>query len=260
MKTLSSIHEKINNSKDLDFGDIFNRCIELFKKSWLQGFLLQLFAILLMAPVIIIFYIPLLMTMIANAEQGVNDSVTYNGILAGFSLISILFFFLALVVLSAVVICLQAAFYKMLKKLDHGQRVTTSDFFILLKGTYLSKGLVIALSSVGITVLAALLCYLPLIYVMVPIYFFVPFFGFNSDLRIGEIINASFKLGNKKWLITFGLVIVSSFLSSILGYLACGIGILFTSAFIYHPIYFIYKDVIGFDSHEAVDDIGLIED
>ena len=118
----------------------------------------------------------------------------------------------------------------------------------------------IALSSVGITVLAALLCYLPLIYVMVPIYFFVPFFGFNSDLRIGEIINASFKLGNKKWLITFGLVIVSSFLSSILGYLACGIGILFTSAFIYHPIYFIYKDVIGFDAHEALDDIGLIED
>lgn len=260
MNTLSSIQEKINNAKDLDFGDIFNRCIELFKKSWLQGFLLQLFGMLLMAPVIIIFYVPLVMAMMANAEQGAYGPDMYDGILAGFSIISILLLIVAIIVLSAVIMCLQGAFYNILKKLDHGQTVSTSDFFIFLKGTYLAKGLVIALASFGISLIAAMLCYLPLIYVIVPIYFFAPFFGFNSHLSVSEIINASFKLGNKKWLITFGLVIVSSFLATIVGYLACGIGLLFTSAFIYHPLYFIYKDVIGFDSEDAIDEIGLIED
>ncbi len=259
MNLLQSIENKINAAKDLDFGTIFNNSIELFKKSWLQGFLLQLFVMLIMLPIIIIVYIPIVMAAFAQAESGVYDN-TYSGLFAGFSILSSLLFFVAIILLSAVTMCMQAAFYKILKKLDDGDTPTTKDFFIYLKSAYLSKGLVLSLASVVIAFIAAMLCYLPLFYAMVPLSFFAAFFGFNTELSAGDIIKASFKLGTKKWLIGFGLLIVSSLLATIVGYLACGIGLLFTSAFIYHPVYFMYKEVIGFDDTDEIDEIGLLEE
>jgi hypothetical protein len=79
-------------------------------------------------------------------------------------------------------------------------------------------------------------------------------FAFNPELSVGDIVSASFKLGHKKWLLSFGLLIVSGILAEIVGLLMCGIGVLFTAAFVYHPTYFIYKNVIGFenDSEETV--------
>ena len=38
MNTTSSLQEKIRNAKALDFGTIFSASIELFKKTWIQGF------------------------------------------------------------------------------------------------------------------------------------------------------------------------------------------------------------------------------
>lgn len=260
MNLLQSIENKINAAKDLDFGTIFNNSIELFKKSWLQGFLLQLFVMLIMMPIIIIVYIPMVMAAIAQAENGGYGASPYDGLFAGFSILSILLFFVAIILLSAVTMCMQAAFYRILKKVDDGETPVTKDFFVYLKSAYLSKGLVLSLASVGIAFVAAMLCYIPLFYAMVPLSFFGAFFGFNEELSAGEIIKASFKLGTKKWLIGFGLLIVSSLLATLLGYLACGIGLLFTSAFIYHPVYFMYKEVIGFDDTDEIDEIGLIEE
>ena len=79
-----------------------------------------------------------------------------------------------------------------------------------------------------------------------------------NEMGIDEIkiVKASFKLGNKKWLLTFGLLFVSGLLAEIVGLLMCGIGILFTVAFVYHPTYLIYKDVIGFDEEHVIDEIG----
>ena len=70
------------------------------------------------------------------------------------------------------------------------------------------------------------------------------------------MVSLSFKLGTKKWLIAFGLIIISSLLSQIAGFLLCGIGTLFTAAFVYHPVYLIYKEVVGFDDAELIDEIG----
>jgi hypothetical protein len=36
----------------------------------------------------------------------------------------------------------------------------------------------------------------------------------------------------------------------------CGIGTLITMPFIYHPLYFIYKEVIGFDDADEINEIG----
>ena len=50
-------------------------------------------------------------------------------------------------------------------------------------------------------------------------------------------------------------IALASLLSQIVGVLLCGIGALFTAAFVYHPTYLIYKEVIGFENDNEVETI-----
>lgn len=260
MNTINSLLEKIAAAKELDFGTIFSESIELFKKTWLQGFLLQLFTLLVMLPLIIVLYVPLIGVMIAQQESGYSDNEAFSNFFAGMSILYVLFVIVGIFVLGAISVALNAAFYRIMKKLDYDEQVTTSDFFYFVKGKYLSKTFMIMLVSILIAIPAALLCYIPLIYAIVPLSFFALIFAFNPELSVGEIVKASFKLGNKKWLISFGLIFVSSLLAQIVGFLLCGIGVLFTAPFVYHPIYLIYKKVIGFDETSAIEEIGTIQE
>ncbi|MGB5419264.1 hypothetical protein [Algibacter sp.] len=256
MNTIETILGKIDSAKDLDFGIIFSESIELFKKTWLQGFLMFLFMLLIMLPLIIVFYIPLIGMVIAQQNSGYGDTAAVEGFFAGMSVMYILFVIVAALVLGSVSVAIIAGFYRIMRKLDNNEQVVTPDYFHYVKKDYLGKTFMIMLATIAIAIPSALLCYIPLIYTMVPMSFFAVFFAFNPELTLGEIVKASFKLGNKKWLITFGLIVVSAILANIVGYLMCGIGLLFTSAFTYHPIYLIYKKVIGFDESSAIDEIG----
>lgn len=255
MNTIERILEKIQNAKALDFGNIFNDSIELFKKTWMQGFLLQLFSMIIMLPLILIIYVPLIGVMIAQAESGDINPDAYDAVFAGFSVLFIILIIVGALVLSTVTIALQAGFFRIMKRLDHDEEVLTSDFFHFIKGKYLGKLFVLMLASVVISSIATLLCFLPLIYVMVPMSFFTMFFAFNPELSISDIIKGSFALGNKKWLLVFGLLIVSSLLAQIIGMILCGIGVLFTAAFVYHPTYLVYKNVVGFNSDSPINHI-----
>src|SRR5690606_2459382 len=117
----------------------------------------------------------------------------------------------------------------------------SDDYFHFFKKHYIVKILKLSLASVGISILAAMLCGLPLIYVIVPISFFSIMFAFNPELSVTDIVKASFALGNKKWLLAFGLTIVASLLAEIIGLLMCCIGIFVTMSFVHLPKYFIYK-------------------
>ncbi len=257
--SISELQEKIRNAKALDFGTILGESIELFKKTWLQGFLLQLFNLVIALPFIIVIYIPLVGVMIANAEHGYDHSETWSTFFAGMSIFYILFVIVGIFVLGAVQVALNAAFFRIMKKLDHNETTTTNDFFYFLKGKYLSKAFLLMIVTILISIPAMILCYIPFIYVIVPFSYFAFFFAFNPELSVGDIVKVSFGLGNKKWLLTFGLLIVSSLLSQIVGFLLCGIGVLFTAAFVYHPTYLIYKNVIGFDSEAEIDEVQKIE-
>ena len=260
MNTINGLLEKIENAKALDFGTIFNESIELFKKTWLQGFLLQLFTVIIMMPLIIVLYLPLIGMIIAQQESGYSDPEAFSGFFGGVSILYVLFVIVGIFVLGAISVALNAAFFRIMKKLDYNESVTTSDFFYFVKGKHLSKIFVLMLASFGIAILAMLLCYLPIFYVMIPLSYFSLIYAFNPELSVGEIVKVSFKLGNKKWLITFGLMIVASILSQIVGFLLCGIGLLFTAAFVYHPIYLIYKNVIGFNRTDAIEEIGTLSE
>jgi len=256
---ITELQEKIRNAKALDFGNILSESIELFKKTWLQGFLLQLFNLVIALPFFIIIYIPLIGVMITNAENGYGHSETLSNFFAGMSILYILFVIVGIFVLGAVQVALNAAFFRIMKKLDHDEATTTNDFFYFLKGKYLSKTFVLMVVTILISIPAMILCYIPFIYVIVPFSYFAFLFAFNPELSVGDIVKSSFWLGNKKWLLTFGLLIVSSLLSQIVGLLLCGIGVLFTAAFVYHPTYLIYKHVVGFTGSNDDDDIKKIE-
>ena len=45
-------------------------------------------------------------------------------------------------------------------------------------------------------------------------------------------------------------------LAVFVGMLACGIGVFVTATFGIHPLYYIYKDVIGFEDNEPINEIG----
>lgn len=252
---INTILERIQIAPSLDFGEILSDAIELFKKTWIQGFLLQLFSLIIMLPLIIIIYVPLLGVLIAQAESGNADPHAINAVFAGFSILFIILIIVGALVLSTVIIALQAGFFRIMKNLDHNEEVLTSDFFHYIKGKYLSKLFILMLASVLISSIATLLCFFPLIYVMVPLSMFTMFFAFNPEFTVSEIIKGSFVLGNKKWLLLFGLLIVSSLLAQIVGLLLCGIGVFFTAAFVYHPIYLVYKNVVGFKKDDTINHI-----
>lgn len=247
---------KLAHARALDFGTIFNQSIALFKKSWLQGFLMQLFVMILMMPFFLVIYVPLIVAMVAQSETGDFDPNNMNSLFAGFSIVYGLIFMVGLLVVASIQVAFNAAFFRMLRTLDSGGEVHTSDLFYFMKGDYFGKLLLLMLVTILIAVPAALAFYLPLIYVMVPLSFFAVIFAFNPQWSLASIVSSSFRLGNKKWGLTFGLLVVSYILMMLLTVVTCGLGGLFVAPFMFHPIYYIYKETIGFDDESELQQIG----
>ena len=107
----------------------------------------------------------------------------------------------------------------------------------------------------AIAIVAQLLWVLPYIYAYIPLSFFAIVFANNPELSEMEIVKLSFNIGTKKWLLTFGLMFITGIIG-MLGMVACFIGVLFTMSIVYLPVYFVYKNVVGFDDDYESD--GLI--
>lgn len=241
------IFKKIENANKIEFGSILSKSIDLFKRTWEQGAYHVLITIGLMLPLMIVIYLPLIPLFVGGgfySEYGSFDPFVE------YSIMVIVSYIIVILILSfiaqAVSLGIIAHFFRVLRQADTGKPMDTGGYFVYLKGTSLKKAIVLSLASFGITILAALACYLPVFYVMVPLQLTAVFYAFHEDLSVSEIIKASFKLGNKYWLTVFGLIIVSSLLAQ-LGILLCLVGIIITAYFVYIPIYFVYKDALGFD-------------
>jgi hypothetical protein len=218
MFSFQSLLSKIQGASTIDFGDLFNESVTLFKKVWVQGLILQLFSILIMLPFIIILYVPYFELILENSSNGVVNSAA-----------------------------LGQEFFRIVKHIDHGQAFVFSDLFYFFKAASIAKALRLAVTYLFISILAALLCFLPIIYAIVPLMFLLPVFAYNPDLSISEIVKVGFALGNKKWGITFLTLVLNGILLYVIALVTCGLGTLFVSCFIYLPQYIIYKNVIGFD-------------
>ena len=247
MFSFQSLLSKIQGASTIDFGDLFNESVKLFKKVWIQGLILQLLSILAMLPFIIIFYVPYFELVLENSSNGVMDSAALGQELIDAYGSSLFWIYFLMLLTSLVSYVLYLGFYRIVKHIDHGQAFIFSDLFYFFKAASLGKALGLAVTYVFISVLATLLCFLPIIYAIVPLMFLLPVFAYNPDLSISEIVKVSFALGNKKWGITFLILILNGILLYVIALVTCGLGMLFVSCFIYLPQYIIYKKVIGFD-------------
>ncbi|MBU2949093.1 hypothetical protein KO493_00070 [Tamlana agarivorans] len=250
MPTLENLFEKIENAKDLEFGTIIDEVISLFKKVWQKGLVLVLIIVVCAGVASILFnLIGLNTTTELNIEAGFNvdDLVnTYSK--------NVLYAIPQNILISTLTMAFLAGFYRICKHVIFDENVE-DDYFYFFKHGYFSKLLTLGMIHTGISTLALFLFVIPAIYVYVPLGYITVFFAFNPDLSEIEILKASFKLGNKKWWLSFGTMFVAG-LMGVLGFLGCGIGILFTISIAYLPVFFIYKEVIGFGRKSAIDEIG----
>ena len=238
---MENYNERIQEKRDLSFGTIFNSAIALFKKVWLQGFITLLLTFVTILPFYIILYIPMIAAGITDPEALRNDEfppmvALAMGILAPVFAIGVATFGLAL----------NAAFLKICKEKDFGEQ-TKDDYFFFFRDGRLGKVFLLALYTIGISLLGMLACGIGLFYVMVPLSLVPAFLAFAQDLTATEIVKASFVLGNKNWLVIFGLVFVMGIVAE-LGFLLCCVGILFTAMLSKIPTYYMYKDGVGFQT------------
>lgn len=255
MDTITNLLDKIENSKALSFGTIFNQSIELFKKVWVQGLVTMLLTMLLMIPFYILMYLPMLAMGLIDPEsfQNMENIENFTPLLmVPFFIFALLLVFFAMVISFG----MKASFFRMCKLKDL-EEMGSDDYFFYLKKPYLGKVIKLSIATFGILLVATLLCVIPVFYVMIPVMLINVIFAFNPELLTSEIIKAGFKLGNKKWFLTFGLLVVAWLLSSIIGFLMCCVGIYITQSFINLPAYFIYKESVGFDKKEETQSYGM---
>jgi len=249
-----SIFERIEKAQPVDFGDIISKSFDLFKKVWTEALLHALVSLVVVIPFIIIVYVPIIPIYLRMLRGAYYDPYYYDpyygpSFADGFSIAMIFiwmfFIFVMVFLMQPFIISITGHFLKVCKQYDLEEEPVKEGYFSIVK-KHFWKLLLLSMAMVGIAFLATLLCYFPIIYVMVPLQLILPVFVFNDTLSVSETIKACFKLGNKYWFMVFGLMLVSG-LISMLGMIFCFIGIIVTSYFQYIVLYYFYKDSVGFE-------------
>jgi len=239
--SLETVNQKITEKPSLEFGVIFSESIELFKKVWLQGFITLLLTFITILPFYIMIYIPMIAAGITDPEMLKSEEMPPMVILGMVLLMPV--FLLGVLTFG---LALNAAFLRICKQKDLNE-VVSEDYFYFFKEGRLGKILKVALVMLGLILLAGLTCGLGIVYLIVPMSLFPAFLAFNNELTAEDMVRASFSLGNKNWLVIFGLVLVMSIVAE-LGVILCCLGILFTAMLAKVPAYFMYKYGVGFDA------------
>jgi len=246
---LNELQKRIEKSKELDFGSIFEQCTDLFKKVWIHGFVVVLMIVIFSLGLSYVFGLIGLSADIYTF----NEDFSMESVVALFSL-NALYSIPQTILISTISIALMAGFYRICKNYDLGERVETDYFYFFDKGNF-GKVFMLGIIQALIVAVTQFLFLIPYIYAFVPLAYFSIILANNPNLSEMEIVKASFSLGNKKWLITFGTMFVTGILG-MLGVLACGIGLLFTISIGYLPVFYIYKGAVGFDDRNEIDKIG----
>lgn len=259
----TELEQRINENKSIDFGDIFNKSIELFKKTWLQGLLVYILTMVLAFPIVLIVYVPLMLIAVSfgvmNESMEMNDEIGTGMTI----LLVVVVFFLYVIVMTlmfALQLIMRAAFYKICKDKDVNPSASSDEYFFYFKKKHLKKILLLSLISLGGIILGMMCFVVPGLILMVPLAYLPVVFAFNPELSAKEIFKTALNLGMKKWGITLLLMVVAWLLAMFVGLMACFVGVYVTMSFVYLPAYFVYKEVIGFknDSYgfQEIEKIG----
>lgn len=254
--TLSQFKNKVSTAPILDFGDLFSRAIALFQKVWLQGLLMFILQFVSLMGLYFIIVIPLLTSGYLLGGEAPDGNEALSVVLLVLLVILYIVIAIAATILN---VGLQAAFYRIVRVKDRNKESEPGiNFGMFFKKQYFKKLAVFSLAYIGIMIVAYILCVIPIFYAIVPLQFALIIFAFFPDWSVNDIITAGFVLGNKKWGLTFALLLVSAICAYVVGFLACFVGIYVTISFILLPGYLVYKDVIGFtEDEDLIAQIGV---
>ena len=150
MYALQTLLNKIQTSKTIDFGDLFNESLDLFKKVWVQGLLLQLFSILIMLPFIISLYLPYFtLALDGGLNQTMGSTELSRALIEEYGT-SLIWIYLLILLVSIVSSLLYLGFYRIIKEMDHGNPFVVTDFFYFFKSPVLGKAIVLLLAYTGL--------------------------------------------------------------------------------------------------------------
>src|SRR6056297_2327212 len=237
---LETVNRRIEEKPPLEFAAIFSASIALFKKVWVQGFILVLLTIATMLPFYVMIYIPMLVAGITDAELLQSEEPPTMVVVGMLILMPV--FLIGIITFGLV---LNAAFMRICKQNDEDASVN-DDYFYFFKQGRLGKVFTLSLLILGLIVLGLLACGIGIFYLVVPLSLIPAFLAFNEELSAIERVKASFTLWNRNWFVIFGLVIVMGILAE-LGFILCCIGILFTAMLAKVTVYYMYKDGVGFE-------------
>ncbi|MFX0558515.1 hypothetical protein ACOCEA_17065 [Maribacter sp. CXY002] len=235
--------QKIKERERLEFGVIFSQSIDLFKKIWLQGFIVLLLTMVTVLPFYLMIYIPMLAAGITDPEIFKSEEPPVMVIISMFVLVPIVS-----IGVMTFGMALNAAFLRICKQNDLNE-VGSDDYFYFFKQGRLGRIVIVSLIMLGLTLVGVFTCGIGMIYLVVPMSLFPAFIAFKEELSALEVVKASFELGNKNWFVIFGLIIVLSIIAE-LGVLLCCVGIFFTAMLSKVPMYFMYKHGVGFSDSE----------
>ncbi len=246
---------KIKQAPYLDFGEVFNDAFALYQKVWLQGLLMIILSFLSFMGLYMILIVPMM------ASSFFIDGQINSGESVGSILLMVCMFLIYIFIIAGAIIAnlgLQAAFYRIVRVKDrNSDQMPGVNFGMFFKKEYVKKLAVFSLAYLGIMILSYILCVLPILYVCIPLQFSLIIFAFHPEWSLSDIFTVGFRLGNKKWGISFALALVCGILAYIVGFLACVVGIYATMSFIILPGYLIYKKVVGFtEVEDAIAQIG----
>jgi hypothetical protein len=257
--TEKRIEEIKTNGYNLDFGTVFNHAFENYKKIAVYGGL-ALFVFLVI--------IGFAGVMIAISVFGISASSFNPQSLAGFKItdfsgLFIISYVLGVSLVTAIITPFMAGFLKMADSGENNREFNISAFFNYYKSPYFSPlfvaslllslvsvGSSMLLENIGIQVLGVVFSLIISLFT----FLYIPLIVFGN-LNAIDAIKGSIVLVTKQPVEIIGLIVVA-YISSMVGFIGCCIGIFFTLPFMYSMHYAIYCSVIGVNSSNELDEIG----
>lgn len=249
-QTLERLQEIEKNGYQIDFGNVFNHAFENYKKIALYaGSVIVIFSILFLVfaafSLVSIIGVTEMTKELSSGQLKIEKLIQTN--------------ILAVGIISIIISCLlspfQAAFLKMADHGDRDESFPVSSLFSFYKLPYMIE---IMIATFLITVISfaqnTLMTYIKFEFLGLIINYFISFITLLTipliifgNIKALDAIKYSIQIVFKQPIVLLGLIIVA-IIGSLIGFMACCVGVFFTIPFIYSMNYAIYSAIIGIDT------------
>ncbi|PXY40995.1 hypothetical protein DMB65_10515 [Flavobacterium cheongpyeongense] len=254
---LNQIEDIKNNGYSLDFSDVFNHAFENYKKIALYAGL-----ILLVISILCFFLGGGILVSLYGAEH-FNKQFFENLQNKQPEGTTLLIYTIVITFVTAIMTPFTAGFLKMADSADKDEAFNFSTVFTYYKSPYffrlftsalligLTSGLIsVAFNFIGITFIDSIFAILISLFTSMTIPLIV--FG---NLNIADAIKSSIMIVSKQPLVIALLFIVAG-IGSIIGFIGCCIGVVFTIPITYSVKYAIYSAILEIENPDSIDSIG----